>query len=61
MLSVSILYNVDNQTINEDLAEWEMEGEIFAQNSVQWLFVHHKSNMNWPGIENGTPGRETGD
>jgi hypothetical protein len=37
--------------------EWNWRGK----NLSQWHFVHHKSHMDWPGIEPGPPRWEAGD
>jgi hypothetical protein len=48
MLSVSRLYSVDVMVINGYEA-------VPGEHLPLCNFVHHKSYMNWPGIEDGPP------
>jgi hypothetical protein len=41
--------------------EFVLETEVLGENSPKWHFVHHKSHMIWPGIEQGPPRWEAGD
>jgi hypothetical protein len=42
----------------EKLVQWLAgETEVLGENRPQWHFVHHKSNMTWPGAN---PGRRGG-
>jgi hypothetical protein len=47
----------------EHLVEWELAGEtdVLGENLPQSYFLHHKSQMPWPGIEPGKPRWEPGD
>jgi hypothetical protein len=38
-------------------SEWELAGEseVRGENLPQYLFVHHKPHMTWPGFEPGLP------
>jgi hypothetical protein len=40
---------------------WQGKTEYSGKTMSQCYFVHHKSHMDWPGIEPGPPRWEAGD
>jgi hypothetical protein len=49
--------------IVEQTVKWELAGEteMLEKNLLHYHFVHHKSDMTWPGLEPGPQEWEDGD
>jgi hypothetical protein len=49
--------------IVEQSVEWELAGEteVLGEDLPQCRFVHHKTDMTWPGLELESPQWEAGD
>jgi hypothetical protein len=57
---IDLLYQPQIMMIVEQSVEWRLAGEteVLAENLPQCRFVHHISQITWPGLEPGPLQRE---